>query len=469
MARFGTLTGTLQVLFGLAALVVTPAWAESRPPEAALHERAPWALIRGEQRRLHIPGLQKYSLSGQAIRVLPLGRVLVQELGPQAREELLLRAEQAGAADLWIWSSTGPPQHLHLEVAARAPQLPAPQLALRRALGSLEEAEVLGPGEPFTLQGSIRTLAEAARIQSLLRSYPQGVVDLTTPSESLLDRMQAQAETWIGKAGWSEKITVQRQGPRLQIQGHLDSPADAGLARRALEALCPGAQLQLEAMPEAGGPIHFQVLLLEVRRNTLNSWGTSWPGAQDAALGWVRGAPRLVSPEVALKLRALEQAGDARVLSRPELVVRTPGEAELFSGGELPVRTQTAYSSQVVWRSFGLSLRLKVTHATPEKVRLELSTEVSHLDPDLSRGDLPGVQSSRIRTQVDAEFGKALLLSGLFTRDQRRSRQGLPFLSRIPLLGWLFGARDSWEDETELLAVLIPRPATAEELSGEKP
>jgi type II secretory pathway component GspD/PulD (secretin) len=112
---------------------------------------------------------------------------------------------------------------------------------------------------------------------------------------------------------------------------------------------------------------------------------------------------------------------------------------------------------------------LKVTHATPEKVRLELSTEVSHLDPDLSRGDLPGVQTSRIRTQVDAEFGKALFLSGLFTRDERRSRQGLPFLSRIPVLGWLFGARNSWEDESELLAILIPRTATAEELSGEKP
>ncbi len=463
MACIGTLPGCLWCVIGLTALVSLPVWAQPQP-SPTLRERAPWALIRGEQRRLQVSGLQRYSLSGQAIRVLPLGRALEHELGPRARDELLLRAEQAGSADLWLWSTNGPPEHLHLEVAARAPQLPAPQLALRRALGSLEEAEVLGQSEPFTLQGSVRTLAEAARIQSLLRGHPKSLVDLTVPAEPLIDRMQTQAEDWIRQAGWSEKITVQRQGPRLQIQGHMDSPADAELARRALEALCPGAQLQLEAMPDSGGPVHFQVLLLEVRRNTLNSWGASWPGAQDASLGWIRGAPRLVSPEVALKLRALEQAGDARVLSRPELVVRTPGEAELFSGGELPVRTQTAYSSQVVWRSFGLSLRLKVTHATPEKVRLELSTEVSHLDPDLSRGDLPGVQSSRIRTQVDAEFGKALFLSGLFTHDQRRSRQGLPFLSRIPVLGWLFGARDSWEDESELLAVLIPRHATADEI-----
>lgn len=461
MACFGTLPGCLWFLVGLSTLATGPVWAQNQA-SPRLHERAPWTLVRGEQRRLHIPGLKKYSLSGTAVRVLPLGRALELELGAQAKEEVLVRAEQAGAADLWVWSANTPPEHLHLEVISRPPQLPAPQLALRRALGSLEEAEILGQSEPFTLQGSIRTLAEAARIQSLLRSHSKSLVDLTTPSEALIDRIQVQAENWIRQAGWSEKITVQRQGPRLQIQGNLDTPADAELARRALEALCPGAQIQLEALPEAGGPVHFQVVLLEVRRNTLNSWGASWPGAQDASLGWIRGAPRLASPEVALKLRALEQSGDARVLSRPELVVRTPGEAELFSGGELPVRTQTAYSSQVVWRSFGLSLRLKVTHATPEKVRLELSTEVSHLDPDLSRGDLPGVQSSRIRTQVDAEFGKSLFLSGLFTRDERRSRQGVPFLSRIPVLGWLFGARDAWEDESELLAILTPRPAQAE-------
>jgi Flp pilus assembly secretin CpaC len=158
-----------------------------------------------------------------------------------------------------------------------------------------------------------------------------------------------------------------------------------------------------------------------------------------------------------LTLQALEGEGSVRILSSPELVVRAPGEAELFSGGEIPIQATSAYYSSVTWKNFGLSLKLNVTHTTAEKVRLDIFTEVSHLDTSISSVDkVPGIQSNRMKTQVDARYGVPLLLSGLLQHGMRENARGLPFLRQIPVLGMLFGSDDYLNERSELVAILLP-------------
>ena len=144
------------------------------------------------------------------------------------------------------------------------------------------------------------------------------------------------------------------------------------------------------------------------------------------------------------------------MLSQPELVVRAPGDAELCAGGELPIKTNTQYSSQLFWKSYGLTLKLHVTEVTSKQVRADVFTEVSHLDQSNTLDDLPIVQANRMKTQVDAEIGKPLLLSGLLQQDSREQAKGLPFLRKLPVLGKLFESRDYLEARSELVAVLYP-------------
>ena len=156
-------------------------------------------------------------------------------------------------------------------------------------------------------------------------------------------------------------------------------------------------------------------------------------------------------------LQALEGEGSARILSSPELVVRAPGEAELFAGGEIPIETSSAYASNVTWKNFGLSLKLNVTATTAEKVRLDIFTEVSHLDQSISSNSkIPGLQANRMKTQVDARYGVPLLLSGLLQQGTRESARGLPLLRQIPVLGLLFGSDDYLNERSELVAILLP-------------
>ncbi len=416
--------------------------------EPGARQRAPWLLAPGEQRRLRLPGLTRYSQGGGSIKIMPLSKVL------QVQDELLIKAVSPGHADLWLWSKSGPPERQPIEVAkATAPAL-APALA--RAVSQLEEAEVLLSGEGIVVRGEVRSVREAARIGALVRGFPQGVRDETEPTEALLDEQQTQLTEWIRKAGLGDQLRVDRQGPLLGVIGSLPKAADRERADRALRALSPWVTLEIKALPDDSPVIHFQVFLLELRKTRLGSLGLTWPASQEAAFRLTSGGLRQ-AVDLPVTLKALESEGSARVLSNPELAVRAPGEAELFAGGELPIRTTSQYSSQVSWRNFGLLLKLKVAQATATQARLEIQTEVSHLDPDLDRDDLPGIQANRIHTQVDAEFGRPLFLSGMLQQDLRRQAKGLPFLRRIPVLGLLFGSEDYLNDRSELVAVLLPQ------------
>jgi pilus assembly protein CpaC len=218
----------------------------------------------------------------------------------------------------------------------------------------------------------------------------------------------------------------------------------------------PRAEVELSSLPDGAPTVHFRVYLLEMRRSRFGTLGLSWPasvpGAFQVDLGAIREALSLE-----LAIQALEGEGSVRVLSNPELVVRAPGEAELFAGGEIPVRSTSKFRSDVTWKAYGLTLKLKVTHAAGDRVRLEIATEVSHLNPQVVDDPIPGLQSNRMRTQVDARFGEPLLLSGLLQEGTREQARGLPVLRRLPVLGRLFGSEDYLNERSELVAILVPR------------
>ena len=91
-----------------------------------------------------------------------------------------------------------------------------------------------------------------------------------------------------------------------------------------------------------------------------------------------------------------------------------------------------------------------------DRVRLNVETELSHLDLAFTNDDIPGVQSNHIKTQVDAPLGKPLLLSGLLQEDITHQMQGLPWLSKIPILGKLFSSELFRKKKSELVAILLP-------------
>ncbi|MEM6733119.1 MAG: hypothetical protein AAF658_16295 [Myxococcota bacterium] len=71
--------------------------------------------------------------------------------------------------------------------------------------------------------------------------------------------------------------------------------------------------------------------------------------------------------------------------------------------------------------------------------------------------DLPTLNRRGYNGTVTAGFNDTLVIGGLIQRRQEEDAVGLPWLSRIPILGVLFGTQSSRDDTTELLILLTPK------------
>ncbi|HTL13285.1 MAG TPA: hypothetical protein VL588_12405 [Bdellovibrionota bacterium] len=395
-----------------------------------------------EQRLVAMPGLRRFSLPcpGRVRGLRP----------PDQPEALLLRGIAPGSCDLVAWTQAGE-LRIPIQVVAWS-HAPAPP-ALWRAAGGLEEVEVIPLGEGVLLRGTYTRLHEASIIAALVAEFAQKVRDETSPDPTLvaagLDRLRRWAEFHPG-------VEVAREGSTLSVRGHPGVSARASEWERQARVLWPPVQVEWDLAGSRSTGVFLRAFLLEATESAARDLGVVWP---DAVPVGIQTEPwKVLTPaSVEAALHTLTHDGSLRVLSQPSLYLRVPGEAQLFSGGELPVRNHTRWQSKVDWRPHGLSLDIHATQAGPEGLRMTVSTEVSELDSaPPSAPDLPALKANRLKTEVDARYDEALLLSGLSRETQRSTRSGVAWLSDIPILGPLFGGDSESNEHNELLAVVIP-------------
>jgi Flp pilus assembly secretin CpaC len=373
---------------------------------------------------------------------------------------LLIKAMAPGTAEVWIWKKDS--SLIHLSVLVQPQTRPATsEDPLGRALAELREASTAIAGERVILRGMIHSEEELARIHVLEDAFPKQVENHTEPSAELLARARLKLESWIREQRLEAVVRLESLGSQIWIRGTApDVPTRAGWEQK-LRSLFAAVHIDLSTLPDAGRTLFFRVFLLEMKQSAFRQLGLEWPShlsgslqVEGGSLYWAH------APSIDLTLRWLEGQGWAKILSQPELVVRVPGEAELFNGGEIPIevrpRAGNRGGSWVDWKSYGLTLKIRALQSTSEQVRLEISSEMSELDRANGTETVPALQSSRVRSQVDARIGEPLFLSGLLQEKSGNQERGLPFLSKIPVLGRLFGFEDTIRNRSELVAVLVP-------------
>lgn len=432
----------------VAAKETQPSEAPSCNRESPL-EYSPLILTLGEQRLIHLPNLKRYSLSGNFIRMIAIQN--------SHSSDFLLKGVAPGFSDLWVWKTDGHCEHRSIQVERISDQKIS--LPLERALQKLQETEVffLSPST-VTLRGEVRSIRESAQIVSLKRAFPKEIQDETTLSVALLEAGLERLQKWAQKNEKFSQIQIEKLSSNIWVRGNFRTPIERQAIEQEIRAVFPAALLELDTLPDSSPTVYFRVFLLEIKRNHFRSLGLGWPSQQLNAFkmtSW--GVEEAINLDIALQ--ALETQGSVRILSRPELAVRAPGDAELFAGGELPIRTKTHFSSHVAWKPYGLLLRLKVTHIAGSMIRLEIQTEVSNLEPGAGTEDIPGLRANRMKTQVDAKMNAPILLSGLLQEDLREQARGLPWIRSIPVLGLLFGSEDYLNSRSELVAILLPMKA----------
>jgi general secretion pathway protein D len=90
---------------------------------------------------------------------------------------------------------------------------------------------------------------------------------------------------------------------------------------------------------------------------------------------------------------------------------------------------------------------------------LELSQEVSAPGSITVIGgqQYQAIDKTEATTNLVAQDGSTIVIGGLIREDTNKSRTGIPFLSKIPIVGALFGSTTDESKRTELIILLTPR------------
>ncbi|MCG8013803.1 MAG: type II secretion system protein GspD, partial [Candidatus Thiodiazotropha weberae] len=171
--------------------------------------------------------------------------------------------------------------------------------------------------------------------------------------------------------------------------------------------------------------------------------------------------------DVRAVFNALAEDSLIRVLSSPSVMVLDNETASIQVGDEVPIIDQQRQSTtdsdspiinSISYRETGVMLEVTPRVNPGGLVTLDVTQEVSDVSDveASSTSGSPTISTRKINSTVAVKNGEVLVLGGLITDRDNEGTSGLPFLSKLPLIGWLFGQESSFSKRTELVVVLVP-------------
>ncbi|HJW39071.1 MAG TPA: secretin N-terminal domain-containing protein [Candidatus Udaeobacter sp.] len=170
----------------------------------------------------------------------------------------------------------------------------------------------------------------------------------------------------------------------------------------------------------------------------------------------------------------LEGTGKFKVMSRPTVFTSNNKKAIIASGQEVPVPVNTlsnvgtvgingtaAVQASIEYKKVVLQLEVVPLINSEKEVSLDILQKLDSLVPNgnviISGNSVPTIDTKYIRTTVSAPNGSTIILGGLIQDQKQRQYQGIPYLSRIPLIGAAFRGTATGKQRQELVILMCPQ------------
>jgi general secretion pathway protein D len=229
-----------------------------------------------------------------------------------------------------------------------------------------------------------------------------------------------------------------------------------------------------------------EALVIEIQGDVTEDLGFTWGASGTAFSGRyqddfsisVEETPRLVPPPLSLlfsrssdtanfnvALHALLETSKAKILSNPSVLVLDGRQAKIQIGNRIPVVETTVTNSSatesILYFPVGivLNLRPRVSEDGSE-ISMQVETIVSSARQTLASAGsstrAPEVESRQVQTFVRVQNNTPFIIGGLTTNEEITTKRGVPFFSKIPLLGALFRRKVTESVKKEIIIVVTP-------------
>jgi type II secretory pathway component GspD/PulD (secretin) len=204
--------------------------------------------------------------------------------------------------------------------------------------------------------------------------------------------------------------------------------------------------------------------------NNYDAIGTSLQDAEAAAGGGTSGRTWLFGGNDSFKVWALinylQTKDCARLLTSPNVVIRRGADGNITTGEKVPIETETTTGSSISkstrFENVGVKLIVRPVMVSGDRIRLRINPEFSNV----SRYDLvskaPYIALRSASTELEATSGDMIVLGGLLRKEERETETHVPYLWRIPLIGWFFTGTNTRSITTQLVIFMTPYLITPE-------
>jgi general secretion pathway protein D len=174
-----------------------------------------------------------------------------------------------------------------------------------------------------------------------------------------------------------------------------------------------------------------------------------------------------ISDELRVTLDALERENKANILSSPHVLASDNREARIDVSQEIPTVTaetvvptsgEALVTTTVQYRDTGVLLAVTPHINERGLVTMDIYQEVSEQaeDVQVAGESFPSFFKRTVQTSLTVQHGQTIVLGGLIRENKSKSSSGVPWLARLPIIGFIFGATRDVFDKTELIILLTP-------------
>jgi general secretion pathway protein D len=293
-------------------------------------------------------------------------------------------------------------------------------------------------------QGSVSIVAEP-RSNTLLISAPQEQISSIVQAIRALDRRPSQ-------------VLIEAVIFEMSVESFADLSVQLGAVLD--NAIAGGVQFSLEGRPTLASVV-----------TSINSGGTPSLGNGGTLAG---GKLNSSGNGLVGLLSAVASKNNTRLLSTPSVMTLNNQKAEIVVAKNVPFITgsfATVGDSAVPDQPFqtverkdvGLTLQVTPQITADNTVMMEIKQEVSNLTQASSQAGGEITSKRTINTNVLVRDGHVIMLGGLLQNGSESSRQKVPGLGDLPIIGGLFRGKNAGKNQSVLLMMLRPRVIRSDE------
>jgi len=161
-----------------------------------------------------------------------------------------------------------------------------------------------------------------------------------------------------------------------------------------------------------------------------------------------------------VQLSAMETSGNGKIISSPRIMTMNNETAKIIQGRKLQLPS-TDNDGKPKLQEVPINLELEVTPRITPSGAIQMKTKIKKDEflNLITAGSNVGVDTSQneINTTVLINSGETLVIGGIFKQSKTDNEDGIPALSKLPLLGRLFKRTSNKDTTTELMVFLTPR------------